>query len=394
MKILNIFYITIIIYILSGCSSTKDNKKYEWEYQATEVDSQAPSQPPPPPPTPPPLPTIEIPRTNNEYKILDIYYATDRQRNGHFSLNNYYTGQRDLENNVKYGVTQVTIPSSHKPGFIETPSIWRLEFSENQKKHITIQDVNEYSKNDFFYLMNAKLNNKKEKSAFIFIHGYNVTFADAAKRTGQLAYDLGFQGVPILYSWPSMGETSKYTYDESNIKWSKLHIKNFLLDLSNISSIENIYLIAHSMGTRGLTRAYISALNKSPLIKNKIREIILAAPDIDADVFKSEIAPEMSKLGVPITLYSSSNDKALKASKIVHGRPRAGDAGKDLILLPEIENIDSSSINTDFLGHSYFSNEKNILNDIFYLIHQNLRANERAGLERVSTNKGTYWKFK
>ena len=50
--------------------------------------------------------------------------------------------------------------------------------------------------------------------AFLFIHGYNVTFEGAARRTAQMAYDLGFNGAAVFYSWPSQGTPTAYTIDE------------------------------------------------------------------------------------------------------------------------------------------------------------------------------------
>src|SRR5262245_28654371 len=118
------------------------------------------------------------------------------------------------------------------------------------------------------------------------IHGYNVTFEDAARRTAQIAYDLGFSGAPVFYSWLSQGTVTSYTIDESNIEWTQASLRIFLEDFFARSTAHNVYLIAHSMGNRALTHAVSSLLNENPTLKNHLRELILAAPDIDAEVFK------------------------------------------------------------------------------------------------------------
>ena len=111
-------------------------------------------------------------------------------------------------------------------------------------------------------------------------------------------------------------------------------------------------------------------------------------------MFKRDIAPRLAASGRPITLYASSNDLALTASKKVHRYPRAGDAGEGLILVPGIETIDATHVNTGLFGHSYFADEKSVLSDIFYLIHDGKRAAQRFGLNQIDAQGGRYWEIK
>lgn len=105
--------------------------------------------------------------------------------------------------------------------------------------------------------------------------------------------------------------------------------------------------------------------------------------------------PAMVQAGSPVTLYASSEDLPLQASKAVHGGyPRAGDSGENIIVYPGIESIDSTKVNTGFLGHSYYADEKSIISDMFYIFKNGLRASERAGLNEVAIPDGIYWEFK
>ena len=95
-----------------------------------------------------------------------------------------------------------------------------------------------------------------------------------------------------------------------------------------------------------------------------------------------------------MTLYASSEDIALLASKKFHGYPRAGDAGNGLVLMEGIDTIDATGMDTSFLKHSYFAEARSILADIFYLVREGKRPDQRFGLEKVNTEAGRYWKFK
>lgn len=334
---------------------------------------------------------VQMPPIQN-YAVVNVFFATDRNQNPNLDIKSRFGAERG---DMSYGITNVSIPRDHRMGELESPSIWRLEFREDPEKHVVMLDIETLDKSSYFEVLSQKINMSAKKSAFIFVHGYNVSFVDASRRTAQISYDLGFDGAPVFYSWPSHGSTAKYTFDEDNIKWSQTNIEKFLKDFTEKSNAENIYLIAHSMGNRALTRAYISLVNNNPELKSRITEIILAAPDIDADVFKRDIAPAMIQAGNPITLYASSEDIPLKASKAFHGgHPRAGDSGNDLIVLVGMESIDSTNVKTGFLGHSYFADERSIISDMFYIFGNGLRANERAGLEDVVGPDGMYWEFK
>ncbi|CAA6827720.1 MAG: Unknown protein [uncultured Thiotrichaceae bacterium] len=336
-----------------------------------------------------PAPASKAASPDKKFHTVKVFYGTDRNKTNEKSLNDYFG---EVRSTVSYGQIDISIPFNHKVGKIEAPSIWRLEFRENPEKHISMLALVEMDKATLFETVNKRLKDSGTNSAFIFFHGYNVTFSAAAKRTAQMAYDLQFPGIPFFYSWPSAGRVSAYTKDEGNIQWSEPHIKAFLNDIAKKSDIENIYLIAHSMGNRGLTRALGTLITEQPALKSKFKEVILAAPDIDADVFKRDILPKLTAQKLPITLYASADDKALIASKKVHGYSRAGDTGDSIIIAHGVETIDATGLDTGFLRHSYFSETQPMLKDIHALALEELRAHQRTLLEKVGDNG--YWKFR
>lgn len=332
------------------------------------------------------------PSDNPEFVKLPIYFATDRN---YVESEDVYEKFGVERSDLKYGICEVSIPHDHKIGKIESPSMWRFEFSEDPEKHVVMHSIKVMEHRDFFKSLASAISKTKRKRTFLFVHGYNVSFGDAAKRTAQISYDLLFEGKAVFYSWPSQSSLLGYSKDEANIAWAQTNIKNFLEDYITKSGAEEIYLVAHSMGNRGLTRAIISLIAEKPELRSKIKEIILAAPDIDADVFKRDIAPKMvSLIDKPITLYVSSDDMALKASKQLHGSSRVGDAGEDIIVLKGIETIDASGVDTSFMSHSYFADTSSIISDIYDMIKSGKRALQRDRLDIKKINDLIYWKVK
>lgn len=365
MAFIRFAWVSTLIVLLSGCIASKDE------------------------PMPKSIP--EIPESELAYATVKVFYATDRNLTANKNPSEMFGANRSQ---LKYGTCEVSIPRDHRMGELESPSIWRLEFREDASKHVVLLSVANTSKDKFFGDIRARVSKSKKNNAFIFVHGYNVSFEDAARRTAQITYDLGFDGAPTFYSWPSQGSTPAYTVDEQNIEWAQANLKKFLEDFFTRSEAQNIYLIAHSMGNRALTRALVSLLNDKPALRTRLKEVILTAPDIDADVFKRDIAPALTATGRPVTLYASSTDLALAASKKVHGYPRAGDSGQGLVVVSGIETIDATLTDTSLLGHSYFAETKSVLSDMFYLIGNGKRADQRFGLRSVDGEAGRYWEFK
>ncbi len=325
------------------------------------------------------------------YSVVRVHFATDRNPIANGAQDGWFGAKRAAV--ISYGVSDVSIPRDHRVGDLESPSWLKLEFSEDPEEHVVVLSTAVQDKATFFAGLADSVKKSKGKNTFLFIHGYNVSFVDAARRTAQIAYDLGFDGAPVFYSWPSQGSVATYTVDEQNVEWAQANLRAFLVDYGQRSGTDDIYLIAHSMGSRALTRAIADVMADHPTLRSRFKQIVLAAPDIDADVFVRDIAPALAKAGRPVTLYASSADKAIMMSHTVHGSPRAGDSGEGLVIAKGVETIDATAVETGFLGHSYVG-ERNMLSDMYEAFQSGARADERFGLMGKDTAQGRYWLFK
>jgi esterase/lipase superfamily enzyme len=148
------------------------------------------------------------------------------------------------------------------------------------------------------------------------------------------------------------------------------------------------------MGNRGLTAALTQLVDEGETeVIAKFREIILAAPDIDADIFKRDILPKLVERS-HVTLYASARDRALLASKELHAFPRAGDAGASLVLFDGLDTVDATNVTTGFLGHSYFAENSSIVSDIINLVKQRLPASLRTSVVPVDDARGVHYRVR
>jgi esterase/lipase superfamily enzyme len=232
---------------------------------------------------------------DEDYAVVRVFYGTDRNDTGDDDPADRFGPERG---SFAYGSCDVSIPRDHRMGELEEPVIFK--FLADPSKHVVLLDVDRVDADSFFVRVSRRIDRSSTREAFVFVHGYNVTFEDAARRTAQMSYDLAFDGAPIFYSWPSAGSLDGYARDESNIEWTTPHLREFLSDLALRSGAESIHLIAHSMGNRGLTRALADLAGTEA--RARFEEIILTAPDVDAEIFTRDILPRMRAEGSRITL--------------------------------------------------------------------------------------------
>ncbi len=333
-------------------------------------------------------------RPLKEYSSVRVQFATNRQAAGGDGLVKFGT---EPASQMSYGYADVSIPRDHRMGELEAPSIWRLELRGDPAKHVMVLDARRVAEAAFFKQIADRVSMSARKEAFVFVHGFNVAFDDAVRRTAQMSYDLAFEGPAVTFSWPSQGSLAPldYTKDQRNADLSAQALQDFLVRLKGTSPQLTVHLVAHSMGNRVLARALerLAPDTRSPA-KPPLQEVAMMAPDIDAELFK-QAAGKIAASAQHVTLYASSADLALKAAQKVAGYPRAGEGGSGVVVVPGIDTIDASSVETSWLGlsHAYYADNSTILSDLFGLI-RGRRPSERFGLQPVRIPSGTYWQFR
>ena len=306
--------------------------------------------------------------------IVTVYYGTNRK----------YIGDKYADTSsekVDYGTVRVTIPVGHQRGQIESPNYQRFEFIDDPGKHFYVLKPVPLDEQTFFLRMNYDLD-ANHRQILLFVHGFNVSFNDDAKRTAQLAYDLKFQGIPVMFSWPSKGSVLSYPSDRDAGEASAAYLKTFISSLATESTVTNVTIIAHSMGTYALSEAILQ-IAADPAIRDKIKikNIILASPDIDQELFVHGLAPAVEQVGNHCAIYVSDHDMALGFSSWVYHelRPRLGHGLFDSDLF---ELIDASGLEDGILDHSAYGDCGPALTDIAGFI-QGEPPSTRANLVEV-----------
>ena len=129
----------------------------------------------------------------------------------------------------------------------------------------------------------------------------------------------------FLFTWASRGKLAAYVYDNNSATAARDDLEH-TLRLLLASNADQVNILAHSMGNW----VTVEALRQIKISGNlqyasKFGDVFLAAPDIDIDVFKSQMR-RFGKPRKPFYIVLSKDDKALGFSKfIAGGENRVGD---------------------------------------------------------------------
>ena len=225
----------------------------------------------------------------------------------------------------------------------------------------------------------------------IFVHGYNVSFEQAALRAAQIGFDLSVRGAMAFFSWPSRGRSRFYTADEATIEASEGAITDFIKDFAQRSGADRVHIIAHSMGNRGVLRAVnrIGAAAQRRTGK-PFDQMLLAAADVDAGTFR-QLASAYPAVAKRTTLYVSKHDRAVGASHWLHDFPRVG-LMPPTVVLPNIDTVNVTDVDLTWLGHGYVADARPVLADMHALIKGNAPPEQRIGLRSTRNERGElYW---
>lgn len=319
-----------------------------------------------------------------------VWYATNREPNG--STSKFFTNRLERDGTLHYGKCLVDIPRTHQFGTLGTRwwKRWvKLQFEDD---HIRLKGIERLENAaEFLGKLRSELAtlNKSERQILVYLHGYNATFEEAALRAAQIGFDLKIDGVTAFFSWPSFGNKRAYFADADRIAASENGITKFLTQVAQKTGAENIHIIAHSMGNRGLARAMQRIFAKASAQSGlRFGHIILAAPDIEVTLFRelASIYPLYSK---HTTMYVSARDKALGMSKWLQRSARAGFT-PPITIVPGIDTIEVTQIDLTLLGHGYYAEADGVLRDMFDLIHFNARPEKRART-RAAPSGEPYW---
>ena len=250
-----------------------------------------------------------------------------------------------------------------------------------------------------------RLKSNNQKDVLLYVHGFNVSFEKAVLGLNDVWHFCGRQAVPIAYSWPSgSGNLFGYFTDRESGEFTVYHLKETIRLLSSMAEVENIHILAHSRGTDITTTALrelvieTRASGKDPLATLKVKNLIMAAPDLDYGVVTQRlIAEKFGPAFGQITIYMNSGDSALGIAQNLMRGIRFGkltaekQSEREAQIFNNVGNVSFVNVNdvSGLIGHNYFSQHPGALSDIISLV----KTGSRPGTEErpLTHIEGNFW---
>jgi len=257
-----------------------------------------------------------------------------------------------------------------------------------------------------------RLDAAPRKEVVLYVHGYNNTFEDAATTMGELCHFLGREFVCAIFSWPAGGRRGLafgYNVDRESSEYAVEDLLKTVRIIAQTPGVQRIHVLGHSRGTDVVATALAELSVEAYAVGNtlarqyRIGNVILMAPDIDADValakilkvfadpdlpFNGKANPGISLVRSPefkITIYASPDDKALETSGWLFGSiARLGRIDAAMFTPHQIDEfrtfgeVDVIQVrgSTDPFGHSYFVSNPEVSSDIVAMLRYRLKPNE------------------
>ncbi|MXQ14164.1 alpha/beta hydrolase [Microvirga makkahensis] len=246
-------------------------------------------------------------------RTVTVYVATTRERAS--PGRNVFTTERSAR--LNYAEFSISIPPGHKAGEIEWPGSTPDPATSFATIRQTVLDEETFRRR-----VGSRAGRRHDVG--VFVHGYNTSFQEALFRLAQLSADSQLDTVPVLFAWPSEAAITGYVADREGVTYSRDYLAQVLSMLTRERSVRNVAVIGHSMGG-WLTMETLRQLRLQGRGDVLARlQVVLAAPDIDLDVFRTQVAA-VGRMSPPLTILVSKDDWALAASsRLSGGRERVG----------------------------------------------------------------------
>lgn len=284
-------------------------------------------------------------------RVVTAYVATTRERE--IAGSNVFNNNRARASN--YAAFRISIPPGHRAGQIEWPSAT----PDPAVDFVTVQQE-VLDRKSFEQRVSSGRRNGK---VAVFVHGFNTNFQEALFRLAQMTADSDLGAQPILFAWPSEASVTGYVADKDAVTSSRDQLAELLTMLARKPGVGEIVVVGHSMGSWLVVEALrqLRLTGQNAVIARL--GVVLAAPDIDVDVFRSQMEV-VGPLTPPLTLLVSRDDRALALSGRIAGeRPRVGALDVDdprvqeAALRAKVQIVDISKLEaSDRLNHDRYTN--------------------------------------
>ena len=309
----------------------------------------------------------------------------------------------ERESQLKFGFFDTKIEPSVGLGMYINPSEWF------QNEEIKVKQLESLQQDAFVNKVKKLVDESPRRSLLVVVHGFREAFPSALRKTAFLGHILDINSPILLFDWPGNQGSSLRGYRRArNVAiQSGAELAKTLELINREVKPDKLWLIANSMGAQVVADAF-SHLYQNPEFSDadiEFEDVVLTAPDVSHEEFNNQFKREIATMARNLTVYVSSNDRALIMSRIINRDVRRGESTLTPDMLDEairisqlvssdddlVTLIDVTPVNRTRNFHNFSLETPEFFDDLFLRL-TNDRTPQTRQLYGFKTKDGNpYW---
>ncbi|MBT8060998.1 MAG: alpha/beta fold hydrolase [Gammaproteobacteria bacterium] len=338
-----------------------------------------------------------------EQGAMRYFFVTNRSKYGNESaLEDQFGNERQAA--LTFGLYDTKVEPSVGLGMFINPSEWF------QNEEIVVQNAELLEREAFVSQLRGLVNESPRRSLLLVIHGFKERFPSALRKTTFVGHILDINTPVLVFDWPgNQGSTPRgYQRARAVATESGAELAQTIELIVREIRPDSLWLLANSMGGQVVVHAF-HELYADPEFADaglEIEDVVLTAPDVSHEEFNARFKREIASLARNLTVYVSSNDRALVMSRIVNrGETRLGESTLSPDMLDEAARIaelvepdndlvtlvDVTPVNRTRNFHNFSLETPEFFDDLFLRLTNQQTPLART-LHRLETPEGVpYW---
>ncbi|NCF28790.1 MAG: alpha/beta fold hydrolase [Gammaproteobacteria bacterium] len=252
-----------------------------------------------------------------------FFFVTNRRLNeANGDLEQKFDNQR--EDILKFGYFDSSLEPDLGLGIIFNPAEW---FQIEQTR---IRDVQPLESSAFVEQLQKYVQASPRRALLLVVHGFREQFPSALHKTAFLGHQLDIDTPVMVFDWPgNQGSTLRgYRRAREVAKQSGVDLARAMALIIDEVRPERLWLVANSMGAQVVADAFSVLYRQARFsdTETEIEDVVLTAPDVGHEDFDTNFKPKINALVKDLTVYVSSNDRALVMSRLINRERRRGES--------------------------------------------------------------------
>ena len=337
--------------------------------------------------------------------VYRFFFITNRNlESGDGPLEERFGNQR--QEGLTFGLFDTRLEPALGIGMIINPTDWF------QNEEIQLKRVESLNRVDFISEVQKQVQASPMRSLLINVNGFRERFPSALRKTAFLSHVLDIDTPVLVFDWPGdQGSTPPGYWRARRIAAaSGAELAQTLELIIRQVRPDRLWLVANSMGAEVVAHAFSILYRQADLSdgQTEIENVVLTAPDVDISAFRDRFKQEITALAGNLTVYVSSNDRALLLSRIINrerrlgqstlnpGNPDQYNAAEGFLEMVEPHNaritmVDVTPVNRTRNFHNFSLETPEFFNDL-YLRLINVDYPRSRPIYRIETAGGkVYW---